>query len=86
MSVDKIANIMWHTGKPNESCFCFVNLGDHIELAWYSVNAFEGCWFKHAEQSFTFENFIEDEDIKCWVKAEKIAQLLQTRKTIMKGF
>lgn len=70
----------WQTGKPDEKCFCFINLGDHIELAWYSSEAFGGCWFKHAEQSFTFEDFIEDEEIKCWVKAKVISRLLQNQK------
>lgn len=79
-SIDKIVDITWQTGKPDESCFCFINFRDSVELAWYSTRAFGGCWFEHAEQSFTFEDFIEDEDIKCWVKAEKIAQLLQEQK------
>ena len=83
MNVDIFLDVKWLTGKPNESCFCFINLGDHVELAWYSVNAFNGCWFKHAEQSFTFEGFIEDEDINCWIKAENISHILS--KQVLKG-
>lgn len=82
MSIEKLVKeakpvIPWQTGKPDENCFCFINLGGHIEIAWYNVICFGGCWFKHAEQSHSFEDFIEDEDIKCWVKAEKIANLLK---------
>lgn len=81
MSIAKLvkeakSDIKWQTGKPDESCFCFINLGDHMELAWYSTIFHDGCWFKHAEQSFTFEDFIEDEDIKCWIKAKIISDLL----------
>ena len=72
--------ITWHTGKPDKTCHYFINLGDRVELAWYSLNCFNGTWFKLANQSCTFEDFIEEEDIKCWVKAEKIAWLLQEKK------
>lgn len=64
--------IDWQKGNPDEACFCFVDDGDKIELAWYSIVFHGGCWFRIVPGSFIFEGFIEDEDVVRWVKANEV--------------
>ena len=68
--------IDWQIGKPDMACFCFVDCGGKIELAWFSIAFHDGTWFRHADASFTFEEYIEERDVDRWVKADDLIPLL----------
>lgn len=74
-----LMDITWQTGRPDVSCHCFIDLGDHVELAWWGEGTFDGAWFERAPRSCTFADIIESAKVKRWIQAETISTLLEKK-------